>query len=147
MSTVDFTTFVARSGNYGSSVCGTCASVRPFLPFPSVCVSFLRHFAFPLISLSHSLSSPLVFLFVFFVFFVFLVSFPRKSPKSQKFSFLPNPKMAKKVNSFSDLFQAGPSENPIFEVLAEIIPPSMLDRKSTRLNSSHSDRSRMPSSA
>ena len=35
--------------------------------------------------------------------------------------------MAKRVNSFSDLFQAGPSENPIFEGLDEIIPPSMLN--------------------
>ena len=35
--------------------------------------------------------------------------------------------MAKRVNSFSELFQAGTSENPIFEGLAEIIPPSMLN--------------------
>ena len=31
--------------------------------------------------------------------------------------------MAKRVNSFSELFSAGPSKNPISEGLAEILPP------------------------
>ena len=35
--------------------------------------------------------------------------------------------MAKRVNSFSDLFQAGPSGSQLFEGLDEIIPPSMLN--------------------
>ena len=35
--------------------------------------------------------------------------------------------MAKRVNSFSDLFQAGPSGSQIFEGLDEMIPPSMLN--------------------
>ena len=35
--------------------------------------------------------------------------------------------MAKKVNSFSELFQPGSSASQIFEVLDEIIPPSVLE--------------------
>lgn len=39
----------------------------------------------------------------------------------------PNLEMAKRVNSFTELFQAGPSENQIFKGLDEIVPPSVLE--------------------
>lgn len=35
--------------------------------------------------------------------------------------------MARRVNSFRELFQGGPSESQIFEDLTEILPPCMLN--------------------
>ena len=35
--------------------------------------------------------------------------------------------MAKRVNSFSELFHSSPPESDFFEGLDEIIPPSILD--------------------
>ena len=60
---------------------------------------------------------------------------------------IPHPDFNLEVGSDSHAVQTGKMLEGIETILINEKPDWTLDRKSTRLNSSHSDRSRMPSSA